>query len=624
MTSSSRERWTVLGLLGVLSVSFLAFAFVFVPRLTNNHFGDIEFTGWCGPIGQRIVNGERPYDDFVLPIPPGSFLVTALIAKIAGRPLLIHELWLNAVIHLAMGWLAYFIARPLTTRHNALLVSLATLVTIVQLNKEIPYDHTALLLVWVSVASGVRALLASDVRARQRLWLATGLCAALSLYFKQSTGIGAVGGWLVALVYLAFVEAVSHEPAEMRARLRDAAFWLAGATAGVLATLAGVLALGSSLSSFVQAVFLDGPDLKGGSLRLLFNLFMYLVGYEAFPASPLFLSVLLVAGARILHRHGSLAIGDEPQRAAELDLKRSIVFALACVATFGIAVGALHSGYRGIDPRVVLWIDRLAVIAMFGFAFACAFFVAHLRRVGPRAGPLDTDPIRVGHALNALFIATLVASLLHNTSAPELRSFYDNNPVIPLVFVALFVGFDRARLQPLKALAVALTLASLFGNKLDRGMRAQTPVGRQGYWAGMRVNERGVEMLRAALHARSLARPHETVLNLPEDVNLVALIGRPRPPLRGAILYVDQYANRLVDDDLATLAAQPPKVIVVHPRQHIVWARVFRTWSGDSGTEKVLRWVLADLLPQRYRLAGSYRTHFLWGPATLDVYVRID
>ena len=147
MISERGEQRAVIGLLLLLSASFLAYAFVFVPRLTNNHFGDVEFSGWCAPLGQRILAGERPYDDFVLPIPPGCFAVTALIAAIAGDVRLLQELWLNALIHLAMTWLAYAIVRPLTSRYNALLVALVTLVTIIQLNKEIPYDHTSLLFV---------------------------------------------------------------------------------------------------------------------------------------------------------------------------------------------------------------------------------------------------------------------------------------------------------------------------------------------------------------------------------------------------------------------------------------------------------------------------------------------
>ena len=622
--SERRERRAVIFLLLLLSASFLAYAFVFVPRLTNNHFGDVEFSGWCTPIGQRILAGERPYDDFVLPIPPGCFAATALIAAAAGEARLLHELWLNAFIHLAMAWLAYAIVRPLTSRHNALLVALLTLVTIIKLNKEIPYDHTSLLCVWVSVALGVRAMLASAPRQRRGLWVATGLCAALALYFKQSTGLGAVGGWFIALVYLAVVELVCRQYDEARARWHDALAWLVGTVAGVAVVVLGVVVLKSSLSAFVQAVFVDGPELKGGSGRLLLNLFMYLVRYDAFPAAPLFLSVLVLAGARILLRERTLAVGDELERTVPLERRYVALYAAASVATFGTAIALLASSYRGLESEVVRVLDRLAEIAMFGFAFACAFFVAHLQRLAPRRGPIRSDAPRVGHVLNALLLATLFASLLHNTSAPELRSFYDNNPVIPIVFYALFTGLDRAALRPAKAVVVVLTLASLFGNKLDRGMRAHTAVGRHGYWGGLRVNDRGVEIVRAALQARALTQHDDTVLVLPEDVTLAALVGRPRPPLRGAILYVDQYPNRLVEQDIRTLRREPPKVVIIHPRQHLMWARVFRTWSGDSGTEKVLRFVLDELLPQRYELVGSYPTHFLWGNATLDVFVRRD
>jgi len=44
-----------------------------VPRLNNFVYSDREFTGWVGPIAERMNQGQRLYDDLVLPIPPGSF-----------------------------------------------------------------------------------------------------------------------------------------------------------------------------------------------------------------------------------------------------------------------------------------------------------------------------------------------------------------------------------------------------------------------------------------------------------------------------------------------------------------------------------------------------------------------
>ena len=251
--------------------------------------------------------------------------------------------------------------------------------------------------------------------------------------------------------------------------------------------------------------------------------------------------------------------------------------------------------------------------------FAIAFFLAHLRKTKNGAGPL-----RAGHALNALMIAALATSLLHNTSAPEFRAFYDNNPIIPLAFLFLYIGVDRAGLGWLRVVLLVLTLGSLFGNRFDRAMAARTPIGKNGYWAGMRVGPRAVDLAHVALQVRSLTGPNDTVLVLPEDVQLAALIGRPRPALRGAIVFVDQYPRRLVPEDIQELRQNPPKVLVIHPAEAHLWTQLFRIWSGDSGAQQVLDFVLHDLIPSRYERASVTGTRWLWRDATLEIWVRRD
>jgi hypothetical protein len=140
----------------------------------------------------------------------------------------------------------------------------------------------------------------------------------------------------------------------------------------------------------------------------------------------------------------------------------------------------------------------------------------------------------------------------------------------------------------------------------------------------MRVGAGGLEIARAANRARTLAKPDESVLVLPEDVELAALIGRPRPPLLGAIVFVDQYAPRLALDDIARLDEKLPKVIIIHPRRVTSWQRFFRIWSGKSGAETVIQHVLIGLLPKHYKKDSSYGTTFLFQPAALDLYVRQD
>src|SRR5260221_12612083 len=94
--SRTRDRtdgWTALGLLSLLSAAYLTFLFFYVPRLNNSVLSDREVTGWVGPIAERVARGDRPYVDFVLPIPPGSFALLALIQRAARKALLLRGLW---------------------------------------------------------------------------------------------------------------------------------------------------------------------------------------------------------------------------------------------------------------------------------------------------------------------------------------------------------------------------------------------------------------------------------------------------------------------------------------------------------------------------------------------------
>jgi hypothetical protein len=129
-------------------------------------------------------------------------------------------------------------------------------------------------------------------------------------------------------------------------------------------------------------------------------------------------------------------------------------------------------------------------------------------------------------------------------------------------------------------------------------------------------------VVRAATRIQQLAGEHGTVLVLPEDVQLVGLIQRPRPPLRGAILFVDQYPRRLADADIRTLDANLPEVIVIHPRRERDWRAVFQTWSTDSGTERVLNHVLHKVLPKHYERDSSFPTIYFWDQGQMDIYRR--
>lgn len=605
-------------LLGVMVAAFLVFAVPFVSRLNNFQIGDIEFTGWVGPVAERVGAGDQLYVDQVLPIPPGAFLLLAAIQKVQGRALLLQELWVAAGAHCLMGLLGYCIVRPLTTRLNALLVAPTTIIVVTQIHKECTYDHTAQLVAWSSVALGAHAL-TSPKRSRRMVLLGlAGFTATATFFFKQSTGAGVLGGWLLALTYLLALALFSPERRQqLRLRAVDAGVLLGGAAVGIAGVLLALVVADIPAGAYWQAVVGDGPELKGGTRRLVFNLFSYVTRHDAFPASFLFTALLFALTLRLGFAPESLSLRSEHRREhGELSRAQRIGFVTIVALTFGGAALLLLSDVKQIWAPLVFALSRMPQIPAFGLFFLCVFFVAQLRKS-------ERSELHHGHAIIAVSLVALVTSLLHNASFPALRPLYDNNAIIPLALMFLYIALDRARLPRLKWIAFALTMAGLMGPKYQRALTADTAVGNRGHWAGMKVNTRGVEVVRAALRVRQLAGPDETVLVLPEDVQLRRLIGRPRPPVKGAILFVDQYPSRLLDHDMEALRKNPPKVIVVHPRRQELWKMMFGFWSKDSATARLMRFRDQELMPG-YRRDSSFRTVFFREQTWLDIYVRVD
>ena len=472
--SRKSSRRVELALGATLVLAFTAFAALAVPRLTNNAFGDHEFSGWSGAVAEELARGRAPYVDFVLPIPPGSLALLAWIQKLSGRVLLINELRLIAACQLLMAGLAYALARPFTSRQNAWLVAFASVVALLRGPKECADDYTAELVAWTSIALGAAAMVARSERLRSVAWFAAGAFATFTLAFKQSTGVGVVLGWLAAFAYLGLHAFRGAARAPLG---RSMLAWIIGGAAGLAAVWALLLAYGSSFGAYYQAVFSDGSSLKGGSLPLAVNLVSYVLGASAYPSSLVATFLLAAVLVRILSRPGALSLPEQGD--SRLTLRAGIGIGMPVVVVFGIALVLLATRVQALPDSVRDWGERLSFVPGFGLLFACVYFAAQLRSRSPTE---EAQPDRA-HALNAILLAALLTSLLHNLSAPEFRPFYDPNPLIPVAFIFLFGALDRAGFPRMKLVAFALALASLFSPRFDRALLAQRSMGREGYWA---------------------------------------------------------------------------------------------------------------------------------------------
>lgn len=618
--AEKRDRTVAWSLLSLTALAFVAFLTQILPSLSNTHFGDIEFTGWSGPVGTNLLSGLRPYIDFVLPIPPGSLALLALIQKVQGKSLVLQELVVNEGVHVLMGLLAYVIARPFASRKAATWTAICTLIIVWEINKECAYDSTAQLFAWGSVAAGAHALSAANEARSRRLLALVGFLAAFTLAFKQSTALGAVFGWYAALLYLAAVALVSREAEAARAIRRSVVALSTGVGFGLLSVWLLLLSLGSTARAFFEASFVDASRLKGGPRLLVENLFSYVFIHGSYSSSLGAVALCVLIGFRATAKRGHLHAGDAMRERGHFSAWEVVAAGLLVVGFTAAGIWFLRKGPVGYPITWVVPLDAFREVARLSLAATAGLFAAHLVRTGTDEEGLSAEARHGGHALNALVIAGLASTLMHNTSAPEFRPFYDNNVIIPIALAAMFLVLERAKLPWVALLVILLTFVGAAGNKYYRAMTAKLAIP-SGHWAGMRLNAHELVIYQAAERARALAGPHGSVLVLPEDVQMAALIDRPRPPLRGAIVFVDQYAARLADEDIQRLDENLPTVIVMHPRERLDWQRFFRIWSGASGAERIIDHVVG-LLPIEYRLDSSYPTTFLWSPAVLDVYVR--
>lgn len=602
----------------VFVLCFIGLALLYVPRLANPLWSDVEFTGWVAPIAQRMVEGERIYRDFTLPIPPGSFALLAAFQSLTGRFLLLDELWLCFLCQLLMVPIGYLLVRPFTTERNATLAVMAMVPVLIAAPKEIAYDHTALVLAWASLALLTHGLLRPDGRGRSILIAAAGFAASFTLAFKSSTGIGAISAVLLALAGIAWIGGRSEGKAFLRPVMRDAGTLASGLAAGVVVTILWVLALGGSLAEFFQVVFVDGPALKGGRGQAILNLLSYTIVQT--PAHLSFLLAILMAYVLVRAMGGKRPWQvDEPEESEPGE--RGVagwVFAgpmiVYLVLIFGVAALLLAGNARGVP-------FALQVGAGFGSAGPMiGMFVLLLLLVANFTHAASSKDRRAVFAV--LVLAAGWLSLMHNLSDPKHRPLYDNNPIIPLSIVALLIVLDQARTRILKYAVVSLMLLGLFGGKFQRYLAARTPVEDPGFWRGLRVSHNGTVLLEAALRARELAGPTGTVLTLPEDPMYEALIGRPRPKLRGGIVFVDQFPEHVLDSDLATLIADPPTVLLLHPEAEVGWNMVYSIWSVNSPAARFQNEFLRVHRKASYRVDSTYPTWLFDNTVTMALLVR--
>jgi len=121
---------------------------------------------------------------------------------------------------------------------------------------------------------------------------------------------------------------------------------------------------------------------------------------------------------------------------------------------------------------------------------------------------------------------------------------------------------------------------------------------------------------------RREARPGEQVLLLPADPNVEAWLERDRPRLSSLFVFADQYWDRYVNADVATLEARPPEVIVIGPVNY--WRGFHRMFARNRGVERLIDRITTELLPVCYEPAITVPILHQGTSDAMAVYVRRD
>ena len=234
---------------------------VYMSPWWNRYLG-LSLDGYLPLYGRLILEGNIPYRDFFLHLPPLNPLADAAIQAVAGPRLIAFRL-MGVLERMAMAalltlWLARRF-RPAT----ALAASLIAVWLSSCCDTEVLdlYNHHSL---FAALAAGFAATVAIN-RSPRRPWAecASGFLAGLAFWTKQTSGLGITLAIPAAWLFLAL-----RDPDDRRAALPRLARFAFGWTLCSLPTVAW-LDLHGAFSAFVQQVFLDAANSKGAPAGLL-------------------------------------------------------------------------------------------------------------------------------------------------------------------------------------------------------------------------------------------------------------------------------------------------------------------------------------------------------------------
>lgn len=598
--------------LGLLVGSLLALN---IPAQWTGIATDPDFTAWVAPLSNRLAHGLRLYEfGGHMPLPPLSYV---LLYWLSGG----HATWLTESIanHLAvmMSLLLLYgcMARYLPSR-VALLGAVAALATLSASNCVLFYGALPNLLVAGLACVGV-GYIRRATQPRVLLWLAgMSFLSVAALLAKQNVGglafIG-VGALIVVTPSITLPTKIKY------------LFFYTGVSLLALGVFCWVLSPWVNVTGMIQDVFLTGSECKGGTREIVAKLVNYLCEIGGlFLLMGIFAAALL--GANLFGGKNSAARPVDDSKAA-FNFGLCWIIALSFI---GLVVGiALARFQLNVLPDLVAT-EQFGLLVCLAAVFGLATSTGRFSQL-----PRQFDPQTL-LVIGALTLILLPAAVGYSLSTPiGERAFYWHVGIIPFIQVALtavvWLVFAGAEQLPRKYARGALAMFTVIFiaqnwqpwrvHWLEIKNCTQTWPGVPWY-AGARVTTLADPLKGLVTQVQSLTKPDDTVLLLPDDPNFEECFERPRPALNCAIIFTDQYWLRYVEDDFARLLRDPPKLIIIGPRDH--WRDYSRLRNNTGAVEALIDHIQTVLLPAHYRLVEAHKINYHGGVDYLDVWQRVD
>jgi hypothetical protein len=589
----------------------LSFCFVFMRPWWNRYLG-LTNEGWFQLFGLRILQGQVPYRDFYLHVPPGQALTMAALTSVFGNRIVVGEMF-GFIAALALFCALYaWLARIFSAFWSVVAVISSAAIYLDSSAESLGGVHLTSIL--YPVLAFLAAAVALDKDSGDLLWCSlAGLLAGVSLITKQTAGVATTLSLEVVLTAIIVARGRWWNGA------RAATMFAVGWVIPVASTCAWLAAQGA-LGNFLSDVFLHGASSKGSLASLLERQVVGIAGsHNLRICGALALAAIIVLA--FVYQHRTTASRAWPQRSTVL-----LILGVGAIS-MGVVVAVEHLNalpYGLQQPGIVLHNAPLFFGELGSFILLLGYGWLFLDR---RLSWLEEQYLL---ASTASFVYAFLSSFSWVNAASILV------PAFPFVFAFALSNVrsdTTGRLVQWATLIVMLfCLATMAGLKLqspyawadwqEDNVKRATVKPNFPELRGIRVTpetDRFLERLVTDIQRDS--RPDESVAEFC-CMPILYLLAHRAPATFAYVHYIDVTPDSVYQADAERLRENPPAVVVTVERteEELREGEIYFRDGKPSG-ERML-WIMLRNLEPGYRLSDTLTTPN--NNKRVEVWVRKD